>query len=174
MFLVPEKKLAMALVMNTYSPMLGIRVQRVPNSVLRMLLGQEIIPGYEFHYMQIVYTLVMLIPFLHLLAVFATFRRIRFLHRNTQIPTSMQVVCYIVLPLIWNIVIAYVLLVVLPGAFGANMSVILLFQPDVGWVAVISGAFAIIWGLLRTGIIISTLRQIFEWQKELQPSRLTA
>jgi CubicO group peptidase (beta-lactamase class C family) len=26
MFLVPEKKLAVALVMNTYSPMLGIRV----------------------------------------------------------------------------------------------------------------------------------------------------
>ena len=54
MFLVPEKDLAVALVMNTYSPMLGIRVSRVPSSVLRMLLGQEIIPGYEFPYMQIV------------------------------------------------------------------------------------------------------------------------
>jgi len=43
--------------------------------------------------------------------------------------------------------IAYVLLVTLPSAFGAKTSVILLFQPDVGWVAVISGVFAIVWGL---------------------------
>ena len=38
-FPVPEKGLAVALVMNTFSPMLGIRVSRVPASVLRMLLG---------------------------------------------------------------------------------------------------------------------------------------
>ncbi|HMD80716.1 MAG TPA: serine hydrolase, partial [Anaerolineales bacterium] len=78
MFLVPQKNIAIAMVMNTYSPMLGIRVQRVPSSVLRMLLGQEIIPGSEFRYMQIVYAGVMLIPWLHLIAVFTTFRRLRF------------------------------------------------------------------------------------------------
>src|SRR6266508_5860941 len=64
MFLVPGKNLAVAMVMNTFSPMLGIRVQRVPSSVLRMLLGQEVIPGYEFLYMKIIYALVMLIPLL--------------------------------------------------------------------------------------------------------------
>ena len=77
MFLVPEKNLAVALVMNTYSPMLGIRVSRVPSSVLRMLLGQLLIRVYEFCYMQIVYAGVMLIPFLHLIAVVATIRRLR-------------------------------------------------------------------------------------------------
>jgi hypothetical protein len=50
------------------------------------------------------------------------------------------------------------MLVAFPSVFGAKMSVILLFQPDVGWVAVISGIFEIVWGLLRTGIVISTLR----------------
>lgn len=162
MFLVPEKKLAVALVMNTYSPMLGIRVSRLPNSVLRMLLGQEIIPGYEFPYMRIVYALVILIPLLHITAIFSTLRRIRFWRRSTQRPTRMQVTRYIALPLIWNAAIAYILLVILPIAFGAKMSVILLFQPDVAWVALISGVFAIVWGLLRTGIVILTLRQIFE------------
>jgi hypothetical protein len=47
------------------------------------------------------------------------------------------------------------------------MSVILLFQPDVGWVALISGIFAILWGLLKTGIVISNLHQTFEGQKKI-------
>ena len=131
-----------------------------------MLLGQEIIPGYEFPYMRIVYALVMLIPLLHIIAVLATPRRIRFWQRSTQLPTQMQVARYIALPLIWNAAIAYILLVILPSAFGAKMSVILLFQPDFGWVAVISGVFAVVWGLLRTGIVISTLRQTFGRQKK--------
>jgi len=164
MFLVPEKDLAVALVMNTYSPMLGIRVQRLPASVLRMLLGQAIIPGYEFRYMQIVHALVMLIPLLHIVAILATTRRIRILRTDTELPTRMQVARYITLPLIWNAALASVLLVILPIAFGAKMSVILLFQPDVGWVAIISGILAIVWGLLSTGIVISTLRQAFERQ----------
>jgi len=80
----------------------------------------------------------------------------------------MQIIArHIALPLIWNAAIAYILLVTLPGTFGAKMSVILLFQPDVGWVATISGVFAIVWGLLRTGIVISTLRQTFKRQKEI-------
>jgi hypothetical protein len=108
----------------------------------------------------------MLIPLLYIIAVVAMFRRIRFWRSNTQTPTHMQVARYVALPLIWNAAIAYILLVTLPGAFGAEMSVILLFQPDVGWVAVISGVFAIVWGLLRTGIVISPLRQAFERQKK--------
>lgn len=154
MFLVPEKNLAIALVMNTYSPMLGIRVSRLPASVLRMLLGQEIIPGYEFHYMQIVYALVMLIPLVHVITVLATSRRIRILRRNPQLPTRMQVARYIALPLIWDAAISYILLVTLPSAFGAKMSVILLFQPDVGWIAIMSGGFAIVWAILRLAFLL--------------------
>src|SRR5262249_15215758 len=153
MFLVPRKHIAIAMVMNTYSPMLGVRVARVPSSVLRMLLGQEIIPGYEFPYMRIIYALVMLVPLLDIIAVLATLHRIRFWQRSTQLPTRMQVARYIALPLIWNAAIAYMLLVILPMAFEANISTVILFQPDVGWIAAVSGVFAIVWGLLRTGIV---------------------
>lgn len=154
MFLVPEKNLAMTLVMNTYSPMLGIRVQRLPSSVLRMLLGQEIIPGNEFLYMKIAYAGVMLLPLLLLIDVLVTFRRKNYLRRGTQRWTVMQVTRFIVLPLILNATIACVLLVILPIAFGTKMLVILLFQPDVGWVAIITGVFAILWGLLRTSLFM--------------------
>jgi CubicO group peptidase (beta-lactamase class C family) len=146
MFLVPQKNIAIAMVMNTYSSMLGIRVSRLPSSVLRMLLGQEIVPGYEFLYMKIVYALVMLIPLLHFLAVATTFRRMRSWQRSTQLSPQTQIARYVALPLIWNAAIAYMLLVTLPKAFEANISTVILFQPDVGWVAAISGIFAIVWG----------------------------
>lgn len=164
MFLVPQKNIAVAMVMNTYSPMLGVRVSSIPSNVLRMLLDQPTIPRTEFVYMQIIYALVMLIPVLHIIAVLATLRRTRAWQTSGQRPTRIQVARHVALPLIWNAVIAYVLLVTLPGAFGSKMPVILLFQPDVGWVAIISGVFAIVWGVLRTGIVISILRQPFERQ----------
>ena len=154
MFLVPEEDMAIAMVMNTYSPMLGIRVSRLPSSVLRMLLGQEIIPGKEFLYMRIVYALVMLIPVFHSIAVLTTTRRIRSMQKDAQLPVRVQIARYIVLPLVWNFVIAYVLLVTMPGTFGANISTMILFQPDVGWVAVVSGVFAIVWGVLRTSLFM--------------------
>ncbi|MBI5965916.1 MAG: beta-lactamase family protein [Chloroflexi bacterium] len=154
MFLVPEEDVAIAMVMNTYSPMLGIRVARLPSSVLRKLLGQEIIPGNEFLYMRIVYALVMLIPILHMIAVLTTTRHIRSWRKGTQLPMRGQIARYIALPLVWNAVIAYVLLVTLPSTFGVNIPTMILFQPDVSWVAVISGIFAIVWGLLRTSLFM--------------------
>ncbi|KAA0271889.1 MAG: class A beta-lactamase-related serine hydrolase [Chloroflexi bacterium] len=154
MFLVPEEDMAVAMVMNTYSPMLGIRISRLPSSVLRMLLGQEIIPGNEFLYMRIVYALVMLIPVIHIIAVLTTTRRIRSWRKSVQSPTQVQIVRHVALPLVWNIVIAYVLLVTLPNTFGANIPTMILFQPDVGWVAVVSGIFAIVWGVVGTCIVI--------------------
>ena len=54
--------------------------------------------------------------------------------------------------------LARLLLILLPITFGADLPVILLFQPDVGGVAVVSGIFAIVWGVMITGIRISMLR----------------
>jgi hypothetical protein len=96
---------------------------------------------------------------LHLIAVLATLRRVRSWRSSAQLPTRMQVARYITLQVIWNAAIAYALLVALPIAFEANISTVILFQPDVGWVALVSGIFAIVWGLISTVIGISRLRQ---------------
>jgi hypothetical protein len=159
MFLVPEKNLAVAVVMNTYSPMLGIRVSRVPSNVLRILLDQTLIPGNEFLYNKIIYAVVMIIPFLLLVSVVTTFRRVRFWRTSAQRPTQIQMARFIALPFIWHATLAYVLLGTLPIAFDADISAVILFQPDVGWVAVISGVFAIVWGIISTSISILMLRQ---------------
>jgi Zn-dependent membrane protease YugP len=46
--------------------------------------------------------------------------------------------------------------------FDVNMWVILHFQPDVSWVAVISGIFAIAWAVLRTGIVLSATARLLK------------
>ncbi len=154
MFLVPQKNLAVAMVMNTYSPMLGIRISRLPSSVLRMLLGQEIIPGHEFPYMRIAYSLVMLTPVLLFIDILLVFRRKGYVRRGMPCWTVIQVMRFVVLPPIWNAALAFMLLVILPIAFESKMPVILLFQPDVGWIASITGVIAILWGLLRIVLFI--------------------
>jgi hypothetical protein len=109
--------------------------------------------------MEIVYAGVMLIPLLHLIAVLATLRHIRHWRTGAQHPTQAEAVRFIALLLIWNALVAYILLIILPVAFDANLGAVILFQPDVGWIAVISGIFAIVWGVISTGIGISMLRQ---------------
>ncbi len=99
----------------------------------------------------------MLIPLLHLLAVLGTFRCILHWRTSAQQPKQTQMVLFIALPLIWNALIAYILLILLPSAFDANLGTDILFQPDVGWTAIMSGIFAIALGLLRTGIVIAGL-----------------
>jgi hypothetical protein len=108
---------------------------------------------------QIVYVLVMLIPLLHFLSVVMTLRRVRSWRRGAPLSPQTQIARYVALPLIWNAAIAYVLLVTLPKAFEVDISTMILLQPDVSWVAVISGVFAIVWGLLRTGIVIAELNK---------------
>jgi len=158
MFLVPEKNLAIAMVMNTYNPMLGFRVSRVPGNILRMLLGQATIQLNEILFRQIIYVLVMLIPFLHIISVVTTLRRVRSWRRGAPLSPQTQIARYLVLPLIWNAALAYVLLVTLPKAFEVDISTMILLQPDVSWVAVASGVFAIVWAIISTGVGISMLR----------------
>ena len=127
-----------------------------------MLLGQVPIQLNEILFRQIVYVFVILIPLLHFLAVVMTVRRVRSWRSGAPLSSQAQISRDVAMPLIWNAAIAYVLLVTLPKAFEVDISTMILLQPDVSWVAVASGVFAIVWGLLRTGIIISSLRQILE------------
>jgi len=158
MFLVPEKNLAIAMVMNTYNPMLGFRVSRVPGNILRILLGQATIQLNEILFRQIIYVIVMLIPFLHIISVVTTLRRVRSWRRGAPLSPQTQIARYVALPLIWNAALAYVLLVTLPKAFEVDISTMILIQPDPSWVAVASGVFAIVWAIISIGVGISMLR----------------
>ena len=131
-----------------------------------MLLDQDTVQLNVILFRQIIYVLVMLIPLLPFLAVVRTLRRVRSWRSDSPLSPQTQIARYVALPLIWNAAIAYVLLATLPKAFEVDIATMILLQPDVSWVAVISGGFAIVWGLLRTGIVISTLRQTLYRQKK--------
>lgn len=172
MFLAPEKKLALAMVMNTYNPLLGFRVSRLPGNILRMLLGQATIQLNEILFRQLIYVLVMLMPLFHFLDVVKTLRRVRSWRREALLAPHTQIVRYVALPFIWNAAIAYLLLVTLPKAFEVDIATMILIQPDAGGVAVASGTFAIVWGVLRTGIVLSSIRQTSHKLKGNFASRL--
>ena len=153
MFLVPEENLAIAVMMNTHSPMLGNRVAAVPGNVVRLLLGQALVPIGEFPAMQIAYVLVMSTPLLQGLAIARALRRIHGWRSRAVRLTDAEVARFLTWSIAWNTTIACVLLILLPMAFGASLATMLLFQPDAGWAAVIAGSAAILWGAGSTGVV---------------------
>jgi hypothetical protein len=46
------------------------------------------------------------------------------------------------------------------GLLGSGTrDVLLLFMPDVSWIALVCGSFALAWMVLRTGLVFQTLRK---------------
>ncbi len=63
---------------------------------------------------------------------------------------------HIVLPLIPNLSLAAILLYLRSSGLIRFLD---LFMPDLAWIARISGGFAGIWAVLRTGLILRALRK---------------
>jgi CubicO group peptidase (beta-lactamase class C family) len=70
----------------------------------------------------------------------------------------MSIVRHVVLPLLLYLPLALVFLVGVPMVFRNPWPVLLLFYPDIGWVALAAGVLALGWTLIRTGIALSMLR----------------
>ncbi len=153
MFLVPDKNIAIAVMMNTESPMLGNRVASVPGNVLRLLLGQSPLPIGEIPAMQIAYACVISTPLLQVLAIARGLRRLRGWRAQAQRPTQAEVACFLGWSIAWNTALACVLLILLPMVFRTNLEAMLLFQPDAGYAVVIAGGLAIIWGTGSTSVV---------------------
>lgn len=158
MFLVPGKDMAVAVMLNTQSPMLGNRVAGVPGNVLRLVMGQTIVPLAENPAMQIVYAFVMLTPLLQVVAVAKSIRRLRGWRARSERPTRNQIAWHIGWSVTLNAALAFTLLIGLPMASSADLATIVLFQPDVGWVAATGGASAIIWAMSSIVVGLSMWR----------------
>ena len=99
----------------------------------------------------------LLIPALQILGVAATLLRLRSWrrHPNSRPSRSQKWLLHILLPMIPNLTVAAT-----PIALAASplRGFLLLFAPDISWMARICGSFAGIWIFLRTGLILRTLR----------------
>ena len=65
----------------------------------------------------------------------------------------------IVLPLLLYLPLALLFLVGVPAIIGYPWPALLLFLPDVGWIALIAGVLALGWSMIRTAVTLSTLHR---------------
>jgi CubicO group peptidase (beta-lactamase class C family) len=100
----------------------------------------------------------LLLPTLQILGVIATLVRLRRWrrHLNSRPSRRRMWVLHILLPMIPNLTVAAT-----PIALVASplRSFLLLYAPDISWIARICGSFAGIWVFVRTGLILWTLRK---------------
>ena len=100
----------------------------------------------------------LLIPALQILGVAATLLRLRSWrrHPNSRPSGGRMWVLHLLLPMITNLTVAATPIVL---AASPLRGFLLLFAPDISWMARICGSFAAIWIFLRTGLILRTLRK---------------
>jgi CubicO group peptidase (beta-lactamase class C family) len=160
MALLPEPKKGVILLINADHYMMVPTLTEVGSGVTTLLAGQQPAPS-QFGFIPWALRGLLLIPLLQIAGVAATLQLLRRWRQDPQRRPSRGRMWgrYILLPLIPNL-----LLVVTPVYLLVSkmLGFMLLFFPDVSWIALICGGFAGIWTFLRTGLILRTLRQTVE------------
>ena len=121
-----------------------------------LLAGQRPAP-IKLDFVQWVMRLLPLIPLLQIAGVAATLLQLRRWRQGLERRPSRGRMWgqHILLPLIPNLLVALTLIPMLSRMRGFLM----LFMPDISWIAMICGSFAVVWSFLRTGLILRTLRR---------------
>ena len=100
----------------------------------------------------------LLIPTLQIFGVATSLLRIRsWRHPNNRPSRGQKWVLHILLPMIPNLTVAATAIAL---AASPLRGFLLLFAPDISWIARICGSFAGIWIFLRTWLILRTLRKV--------------
>jgi hypothetical protein len=171
MAIVPDQKKGVVLLVNANHLMMDkMTFTEVGEGVAKLLAGERHIPN-RFGAVPWVLRGLPLIPVLQIVGVAATLRRLLRWHQDPEsYPLGGRMWGrYILLPLIPDALVSLPLLgllwtstldVPLLGFFGSGTrDVLLLFMPDVSWLALVCGSFAWAWTVLRTGLVLWTLRK---------------
>lgn len=157
MALVPGQKKAVVLLLNADPYGLPIVTEEIGMGVTALLAGQQPAP-IQLDFIQWIMRLLPLIPLLQVAGVVLT---LRFLHRWQTDPVRRPSQGrmwrqHILLPLVPNLSLAAILVYLRSNGLIRYLH---LFNPDLAWIARISGSFAGIWAFLRTGLILHALRK---------------
>ena len=158
MAIVPEQKKGLVLLLNAdHFLMSNFALEEVGMGAATLLAGTRPDPVRWGIVIPWVLRGLLLIPALQILGVAATLLRLRSWrqHPNSRPTRGQKWVLHILLPMIPNLTVAAT-----PIALAASplRGFLLLFAPDISWMARICGSFAAIWIFLRTGLILRTLR----------------
>ena len=157
MAILPGEKRAFILLLNADPYGLPPITAEVGMGVTALLAGQEPAP-IRLDFIQWIMRLLPLIPLLQFAGVAAT---LRMLHKWRVQPALRPSPGsgwgkYILPPLVPNLTLVVALVYLNSSGLIRFLS---LFMPDLAWIARISGSFAGVWALLRTGLILQTLRK---------------
>jgi len=157
MALIPEQKRGVVILLNADPYGLPPILEEVGMGVTALLAGQPPAP-IELDFIQWVMRLLPLIPLLQVAGVITT---LGFMRRWQSDPARRQSLGrmwrqHILLPLIPNLTLAAILVYLRSGGLIRYLH---LFNPDLAWIARISGSFALGWSFLRTGLILRALRK---------------
>lgn len=156
MAFLPEQKKGVVLLLNADHYGLPMLLMEVGAGAAAVLAGQQP-PPLQLGFVPWVMRALPLVPLLQVVGVAATLRRLRRWRRDpAQRPSDGHLWTeHILLPLVPNLS-----LLALAIFLQLNRSVryLRLFNPDIYWTALTSGGFAGIWTLLRTGLILRTVR----------------
>jgi CubicO group peptidase (beta-lactamase class C family) len=159
MALLPDQHLGMVLLVNANQMMLNFALLEVAGGAASLLAGvqPESIPWAVVPWSL---RLFLIIPAFQILGVFFTLRAVsRWRKDVSRRPGPYRKwIFHIVLPMILNLVLVSCALgLVASGVLGF----MLLFMPDLSWLAIICGSFALVWIFIRTPLILRTLRKPF-------------
>jgi CubicO group peptidase (beta-lactamase class C family) len=171
MAILPEQKKGVVLLVNANHLMMDkMTFTEFGEGVAKMLAGERSIPN-RFGAVPWALRGLPLIPVLQIVGVAATLRRLLRWHRDPSSPPlgGRKWGRYVLLPLIPDLLVSLPLLgllwtgtldVPLLGMLGSGfLKVMLLFMPDVSWIALVCGSFALAWMALRTGLVLWMLRK---------------
>jgi CubicO group peptidase (beta-lactamase class C family) len=155
MALLPEQKKGVVLLLNADHYGLPFILMEVGDGVAALLAGQQA-PPIRLGFLPWVMRALPLIPLLQIAGVFATLRLVRRWRRNraTRPGHGRLWGAHVLLPLIPNLSLVAVLAYLRSGGL---LRYLRLYNPDVSWIARISGSFAGIWSVIRTGLVLCAL-----------------
>jgi CubicO group peptidase (beta-lactamase class C family) len=155
MTIVPEQKKGVVLLLNADPYGLPIITEELGKGVTALLAGQQPAP-IKLDFIQWIMRFLPLIPPLQVVGVFTTLRLLRRWQKEPALrPTQGRLWAqHILLPLIPNLSLAAILVYLRSSGVLRFMH---LFMPDLAWIAQISGGFAGMWAILRTGLILLAL-----------------
>jgi hypothetical protein len=171
MAILPEQKKGAVLLVNANHLLMDkTTFTEAGMGVAALLAGERSVPS-RFGAVPWVLRGLPLIPALQVVGVAATLRRLWRWRQdpNSHPPGAAKWGRYVLLPLVPDLLVSAPLLgllwtrtrdVPLLGMLGSGfLDVLLLFMPDVSWTLLVCGGFALAWMVLRTGLVLRTLRK---------------
>jgi CubicO group peptidase (beta-lactamase class C family) len=157
MALVPEQKKAMVLLLNADPYGLPMITEELGMGVTALLAGQQP-PPVKLDFIQWIMRLLPLIPVLQIVGVLVSLQRVSYWRRNPGLRPSGGRIWgqHILLPLIPNLTLSAMLVYLQSSGL---IRFLHLFMPDLAWIVRISGGFASVWALLRTGLMLRGLQK---------------